>query len=202
MILPVVKLGTLAIKTICKPIANRLKKEAGLHPKFRNLIIKIAQTNHRFTTQMQRRIYGRATDVEIRPLNEEKAVQAAADLLGELFVFSVAGAAVIFEVQRSTRSEARKEELRKQELQEMKQRDDNIEREIELLKQKIEEIEHLAKEKGFMVFSISGMLIQLKMERQSPSDHNTIKSTMALYHLNSEELTFLSMIFFYYYYLE
>ncbi|KAM6548851.1 hypothetical protein CsatB_020527 [Cannabis sativa] len=148
MILPVVKLGTLAIKTICKPIANRLKKEAGLHPKFRNLIIKIAQTNHRFTTQMQRRIYGRATDVEIRPLNEEKAVQAAADLLGELFVFSVAGAAVIFEVQRSTRSEARKEELRKQELQEMKQRDDNIEREIELLKQKIEEIEHLAKEKG------------------------------------------------------
>uniref|UniRef100_A0A803QJM6 OPA3-like protein n=1 Tax=Cannabis sativa TaxID=3483 RepID=A0A803QJM6_CANSA len=148
MILPVVKLGTLAIKTICKPIANRLKKEAGLHPKFRNLIIKIAQTNHRFTTQMQRRIYGRATDVEIRPLNEEKAVQAAADLLGELFVFSVAGAAVIFEVQRSTRSEARKEELRKQELQEMKKRDDNIEREIELLKQKIEEIEHLAKEKG------------------------------------------------------
>lgn len=38
---------------------------------------------------MQRRIYGHATDVAIRPLNEEKAVQAAADLLGELFVFSV-----------------------------------------------------------------------------------------------------------------
>lgn len=38
---------------------------------------------------MQRRIYGHATDVEIRPLNEEKAVQAAVDMLGELFVFSV-----------------------------------------------------------------------------------------------------------------
>ena len=38
---------------------------------------------------MQRRIYGHATDVEIRPLNEEKAVQAAVDLLGEVFVFSV-----------------------------------------------------------------------------------------------------------------
>lgn len=49
------------------------------------------QANHRFTTQMQRRIYGRATDVEIRPLNEEKAVQAAADLLGEFFVFTVLG---------------------------------------------------------------------------------------------------------------
>lgn len=38
---------------------------------------------------MQRRLYGHATNVEIRPLNEEKAVQAAADLLGEFFVFSV-----------------------------------------------------------------------------------------------------------------
>lgn len=38
---------------------------------------------------MQRRVYGRATDIHIRPLNEEKAIQAAADLLGEVFVFSV-----------------------------------------------------------------------------------------------------------------
>ena len=48
----------------------------------------IVQANHRFTTNMQRRLYGRATDIHIRPLNEEKAIQAAADLLGELFVFS------------------------------------------------------------------------------------------------------------------
>ncbi|KAL7219314.1 hypothetical protein ACSBR2_012397 [Camellia fascicularis] len=148
MILPVVKLGTLALKTACKPIANRLKKEAGLHPKFRQLIVNIAQANHRFTTNMQRRIYGHATDVAIRPLNEEKAVQAAADLLGELFVFTVAGAAVIFEVQRSSRSEAKKEELRKQEMQAMKQRDEDLAREAEILKQKIAEVEQLAKGQG------------------------------------------------------
>lgn len=47
------------------------------------------QTNHRISTNIQRRIYGHSTNVEIRPLNEEKAVQAAADLIGELFVFSV-----------------------------------------------------------------------------------------------------------------
>lgn len=47
------------------------------------------QANHRITTTMQRRIYSHATDVEIRPLNEEKAVQAAVDLIGEFFVFSV-----------------------------------------------------------------------------------------------------------------
>lgn len=47
------------------------------------------QANHQITTRMQRRLYSHATDVEIRPLNEEKAVQAAVDLIGELFVFSV-----------------------------------------------------------------------------------------------------------------
>lgn len=43
MVLPLLKLGTLALKTLSKPIAGRLKKEAGRHPKFRNFIISIAQ---------------------------------------------------------------------------------------------------------------------------------------------------------------
>lgn len=47
------------------------------------------QANHRLTTTMQRRLYGHATDVEIRPLDAEKAVQASVDLIGEMFVFSV-----------------------------------------------------------------------------------------------------------------
>ncbi|KAG5233308.1 optic atrophy protein [Salix suchowensis] len=148
MILPAVKLGTLALKTICKPIANRLKKEAGLHPKFRHFIINMAQANHRFTTRMQRRIYGRSVDAVIRPLDEEKAVQASADLIGELFVFSVAGAAVIFEVQRSSRSEARKEEKRRQEIEAMMQRDEELAREIQALKQKLDEVEQLARGRG------------------------------------------------------
>ncbi|XAR66519.1 hypothetical protein NMG60_11012788 [Bertholletia excelsa] len=148
MVLPFLKLGTLLLKTLSKPIASRLKQQAGLHPKFRQLIVNIAQANHRLTTTMQRRIYGHATDVEIRPLNEEKAVQAAVDLLGELFVFSVAGAALIFEVQRSSRSEAKKEELRKQELEGMRQRDEQLAREVELLKHKLEELEQLARGRG------------------------------------------------------
>nr|DAD22754.1 TPA_asm: hypothetical protein HUJ06_024217 [Nelumbo nucifera] len=124
MILPAVKLGTLVLKTVCKPIATRLKKEAGLHPRFRQLIINFAQANHRFTTTLQRRIYGHATDVDIRPLNEEKAVQASADLLGELFVFTA-----------------------------MKQRDEELAKEIEHLKHTLEEIEQLAKGRG-----LSGIL--------------------------------------------
>jgi hypothetical protein len=43
MILPVAKLGTLLLKTMSKPIASRLKAEASRHPKFRQLIINLAQ---------------------------------------------------------------------------------------------------------------------------------------------------------------
>ncbi|KAK9268974.1 hypothetical protein L1049_000741 [Liquidambar formosana] len=148
----VLKLGTLAIRTISKPIASRLKKDAGLHPRFREFIFGIAQANHRFTTTVQRLIYGHATDVVIRPLNEEKAIQAAADLLGEFFLFSVAGIALIFDVQRTSRAEARKEELRKQELEALRRKREDLEKEIQFLNQKLSKLEQLAKRRGFIDF--------------------------------------------------
>ncbi|KAJ8545479.1 hypothetical protein K7X08_018062 [Anisodus acutangulus] len=148
MALPVLKLGTLALKTLSKPIGSRLKQQARLHPKFRNFIVSIAQENHRLTTTVQRKLYGHATDVEIRPLDEEKAVQAAVDLLGEVFVFSVAVAALFFEYQRSSRSEAKKEELRKQELEQMRERDEALSREMDIMKRKIQELEQLARGRG------------------------------------------------------
>ena len=43
MMLPLVKLGSLAFRTLSKPIAARLKHNAGIHPKFRGFIIGIAQ---------------------------------------------------------------------------------------------------------------------------------------------------------------
>ncbi|KAL3715046.1 hypothetical protein ACJRO7_006872 [Eucalyptus globulus] len=110
MALPVVKLGTLAVKTFSKPIANRIKKQATHHPKFRQFIINLAQ---------------------------------------------VAGAALIFEVQRSSRSEARKEELRRQELEAMKRRDEELAREVELLRQRVEELDRLAKGRGLTVVTKS-----------------------------------------------
>lgn len=43
MVLPLLKLGTLALKTLSKPVASRLKKQAALHPRFRELIVSFAQ---------------------------------------------------------------------------------------------------------------------------------------------------------------
>lgn len=64
--------------------------------------------------------------------------------------------AVIFEVQRSSRSEARKEEARRQELQALKQRDEELTREIEFLKNRIDDLERHSKTRGLSsIFSIS-----------------------------------------------
>lgn len=41
--LPLLKLGTLALKTLSKPIAARLKHQAAIHPRFRNIIVGVAQ---------------------------------------------------------------------------------------------------------------------------------------------------------------
>ncbi|KAI4296830.1 hypothetical protein L6164_036753 [Bauhinia variegata] len=153
MVLPLLKLGTLALKTLSKPVAHRLKRQAAIHPRFREFIVSIAQTNHRIQTRMQRSIYSHSTDVAIRPLDEEMAVQAAVDLIGEIFVFTVAGALLILEVQRSARSEARKEELRKAEVEALRQRSEDLEKEIDLLKNQFQELEKLARGRG-----LSGIL--------------------------------------------
>ncbi|KAH0453654.1 hypothetical protein IEQ34_017978 [Dendrobium chrysotoxum] len=91
-----------------------------------NTLKESKPANHRITTNIQRRIYGHATNVEARPLNEEKTVQAATDLIRELFIFLVAGSALIFEVQRSAISEARKEKAHKQEIEAMKHREEDL----------------------------------------------------------------------------
>lgn len=43
MVLPLMKLGTLLVKTISKPLASQLKHQAKVHPKFRQFIINFAQ---------------------------------------------------------------------------------------------------------------------------------------------------------------
>ena len=41
--LPVAKLGALLLKTLAKPVANRIKKSAAEHPKFRTFCISFGR---------------------------------------------------------------------------------------------------------------------------------------------------------------
>eukprot|EP00475_Leptophrys_vorax_P011665 TRINITY_DN18209_c0_g1_i1.p1 TRINITY_DN18209_c0_g1~~TRINITY_DN18209_c0_g1_i1.p1 ORF type:complete len:204 (+),score=40.73 TRINITY_DN18209_c0_g1_i1:326-937(+) len=144
MVIPFVKLGALALKTLSKPLANVVKRRAKSHPRFRETIINFAQSYHKLNVGLQRRLYGYSTNVDIKPLIEERAVETAADLVGEVFVFSVAGGIVVAEYTRSTMSEARKEEKRKQEKEALRQKDLELEQELETLKERLDALEKAA----------------------------------------------------------
>ncbi|XP_061364275.1 uncharacterized protein LOC133307739 [Gastrolobium bilobum] len=129
--LPVIKLGTLALKKFGKPIANCLTKEAICHPKFRQYIINFAEVSHRLKWRVQRRIYNYAADdVPIQPLDEDKVVGTTVDLLKEFFVFTVAGAIVIFETRKKEERSRLKEKRRRQE-------NDLLRQDYELLRQEL-----------------------------------------------------------------
>eukprot|EP00897_Mesotaenium_endlicherianum_P007806 jgi/Mesen1/7053/ME000369S06371 len=72
------------------------------------------QFYHRINVNLQRRLYGHDLHVDIKPLNEERAVETAADTLGETVVFGVGIGALIFEWQRGVRSDQRKVEAQRQ----------------------------------------------------------------------------------------
>ncbi|RLM91641.1 hypothetical protein C2845_PM08G25730 [Panicum miliaceum] len=152
MMLPLVKLGSLAFRTLSKPIAARLKHNAGIHPKFRGFIIGIAQ----FPFAVEK-LAVTAVFVESRKLglldpffffstpssdgNSGLNIEMLFSASEENFHHEVAGAAIIYEVQRSARSDARKEEVRKQEMEAIKKREEQLAIEVQLLKQKISEME-------------------------------------------------------------
>ncbi|CAI5466845.1 unnamed protein product [Closterium sp. Yama58-4] len=127
-----------------KPLANAIKRRAKSHPKFRGTIINFAQSYHKINVGLQRRLYGYSTNVDIKPLIEEKAVETAADLVGELVVFGVAGGVVVAEYTRSSIADSRKEEKRRQEREALRQKDLELERELQMLKARLDALENAA----------------------------------------------------------
>lgn len=91
-----IKVFSLLIKTLSKPIANRIKISAQEHPKFRNVCVEIAQSLHRYETRLAAGIFSNSQPV-IRPLSDTKAIQNGANFLSEAFLFSVAVALIVAE---------------------------------------------------------------------------------------------------------
>lgn len=51
--LPLLKIGSLLVKTIAKPVAKRIKESAHNHPRVRNLCIGLGRVIHYATTHME-----------------------------------------------------------------------------------------------------------------------------------------------------
>ncbi|KAF8424514.1 optic atrophy 3-like protein, partial [Tirmania nivea] len=71
------KLGSLVIRTVSKPIANAIKAQARDHPTFRRICIRLAQSLHRTDMRLRLGLLRDAATIE-RLEAAEKAAKAAA----------------------------------------------------------------------------------------------------------------------------
>lgn len=105
------KLTSLLVRTVAKPIATAIKGQAKEHETFRNGCIRIAQTIHLTDLRLRMKLLGEEK-IKIRPLNDNKAIDQGATFLSEFFIFSVAGGLIFYESYRSRKKAANeKEEL-------------------------------------------------------------------------------------------
>lgn len=94
------KLTSLLVRTVAKPIATTMKAQAKEHEVFKRVCISIAQTVHSTDLRLRMSLLGEKK-IKIRPLNDTKAIDQGATFLSELFIFSVAGSLILYESYRS-----------------------------------------------------------------------------------------------------
>ncbi|KAI8822015.1 optic atrophy 3 protein-domain-containing protein [Fimicolochytrium jonesii] len=102
-----IKLGSLLIKTLSKPLANSIKQQAKNHPAFKDFCIGVAQKTHQWEHTLKTRFLGYPKE-SIRPLNDTRAVEAGANFMSESIIFSVAVATILAETYRSSRASTKR----------------------------------------------------------------------------------------------
>ncbi|KAH9969236.1 OPA3-domain-containing protein [Russula compacta] len=101
-----VKIGTLLIRTLAKPISARIKNQAREHERFRKVCVSLAQTMYRYEVRLRSGLLGEPAK-HIRPLSETRAIENGANFIAEGFLFTVAAALIISETWRSSRSQSK-----------------------------------------------------------------------------------------------
>ncbi|VDB84540.1 unnamed protein product [Peniophora sp. CBMAI 1063] len=121
-----VKIGTLLIRTLAKPISNQIKAQVKNHERFRKMCVSLAQTMHRSEIRLRTKLLGEPAR-NVRPLSEAKAIDNGANFLAEGFLFSVAAGLIVAESWRSSRSESKRREGVADSLDDLRVRLDSIE---------------------------------------------------------------------------
>ncbi|KAK9827847.1 hypothetical protein WJX74_005325 [Apatococcus lobatus] len=83
------KVGTLAIRTAAKPLANRFQAYVLGHPHFRQQVISAGQYLHKWEVAITRGAEGRTGKYIVGNMSEEKALEIAAKAVSEGFIFTV-----------------------------------------------------------------------------------------------------------------
>ncbi|KAI8912205.1 optic atrophy 3 protein-domain-containing protein [Powellomyces hirtus] len=97
-----IKLGSLLVRTLAKPLANSIKQQARNHPAFKDFCMGVAQKTHAWEHNLKTRFLGYPQE-NVRPLNDARAVETGANFISESVIFSVAVATIMGEAYRSSR---------------------------------------------------------------------------------------------------
>jgi len=168
-----VKVVSLLIKTLSKPIANRLKLSAQEHPKFRTVCVGLAQSLHRYESRLTSGIFAQAHPV-IRPLSDTKAIQNGANFLSEAFLFSVAVALIVAENFRGRMQTAHRRDVVDERLTELESLCANIRAEQEALDHKIQPLFLLLDQQAQQDASLSTRRLSTTASQSSQGRHEPL----------------------------
>jgi hypothetical protein len=86
------------------------------------------------------RVMGLAGPVEVKPLKEGMAVETGADILGEIFVFSIGAGILAAEYYRSTSKEARREQYQLDQINEINAKLEHFSGSLQIMEDEIKEL--------------------------------------------------------------
>ncbi|KAI6110308.1 optic atrophy 3 protein-domain-containing protein [Pisolithus croceorrhizus] len=136
-----VKLATLVIRTVAKPISSQLKNQAKQHPAFRNLCVSLAQRMHTAEVSLRTNILGEPARAHVRPLSETRAIENGANALAEGFLFAVAAALIVGESFRTSRAQSKRRDNVDDRLDELATSVSSLRDTVEQLRQTLQELE-------------------------------------------------------------
>ena len=119
-VVPFAKVAALAARQLAKPVSHILLKYTLTHPVAKERTMAVGQVLNRLNVRITRLAEGKTVSKQVLELSDEKALDAGAVFLGEVFVFGVGAVVVTSELLRAQRKSAeldrRKEDeaLRKQ----------------------------------------------------------------------------------------
>ncbi|XP_063427935.1 putative OPA3-like protein CG43998 [Mytilus trossulus] len=158
--LPIVKLATLLIKQFTRPVVNSLSESAKNYPKFRSIIVRLAQKYHLSDFTSQSKLFGFGKPIRVKPLSEDEAINLGTRLLGETLVYGVSAGILFFEYNRSSKNDQIKEENRKFEITTLQRKihdygmtTEQQETEIKELKRKMFDLEEKNRSLASKLFS-------------------------------------------------
>lgn len=124
---PLLKLGTLALRQISKPLANHLKTKAKNSDFFRNKIcIPPAQFYHWCEVNVKARLLNLGSPKEVARLNEQAAIDLGSELIGDMFIFFVGAAAIVAEYARQSRKVSDEKAALESRLQDIENQNGNL----------------------------------------------------------------------------